>query len=92
MEEDKDIPLIFGRPFMATARTLIDVEEGTLTIRITDESVVFKLFDFSKKPHNEDDCFRIDVVKFAFLRNSTSYIIQACLTRQKSAWKRKMTC
>lgn len=37
MEEDKDIPLIFGRPFMATARTLIDVEEGTLTLRIMDE-------------------------------------------------------
>ncbi|CAL2277810.1 unnamed protein product [Prunus armeniaca] len=60
MEEDKDVPLIFGRPFMATARTLIEVEEGTLTIRIMDESVVFKLFDVSKKPHNEDECFRIE--------------------------------
>ncbi|XP_070679214.1 uncharacterized protein [Malus domestica] len=33
MEEDKEVPLILGRPFIATARTLIDVEVGTLTLR-----------------------------------------------------------
>ncbi|KAM1402221.1 hypothetical protein ACFX2I_010996 [Malus domestica] len=34
MEENKEVPLILGRPFMATARTLIDVEAGTLTLRV----------------------------------------------------------
>ena len=45
MEEDKEVPLILGRSFMATTQTLIDVEEGTLTLRVQEESVVFKLFE-----------------------------------------------
>ncbi|KAM1543952.1 hypothetical protein ACFX1Z_013560 [Malus domestica] len=49
MEEDKEVPLILGRPFMATARTLIDVEAGTLTLRVQGESVVFKLFEAVKR-------------------------------------------
>ncbi|XP_068344142.1 uncharacterized protein [Pyrus communis] len=32
MDEDMQTPIILGCPFMATARTLIDVEAGTLTI------------------------------------------------------------
>src|SRR5664279_1505777 len=39
MEEDNDIPIILGRPFLKTTRTLIDVETGTLTLRIGDEKV-----------------------------------------------------
>ena len=35
MEEDSNIPLIFGIPFLAT-RTLIDVEEGELILRVQD--------------------------------------------------------
>ncbi|XP_062093559.1 uncharacterized protein LOC133799572 [Humulus lupulus] len=31
-EEDRDVPIILGRPFLATKRTLIDVEKGELTI------------------------------------------------------------
>ena len=33
MEEDEDIPLILGRPFLATGKALIDVGEGKLTLR-----------------------------------------------------------
>ena len=50
MEEDKEVPLILGRPFMATARTLIDMEAGTLTLRVQGESIVFKLFEAVKHP------------------------------------------
>ena len=32
MEEDKDVPLILGRPFLATGRTLIDVHQGKLIL------------------------------------------------------------
>ena len=32
MEEDKEIPLILGRPFLATNRTLINVHSGNLTL------------------------------------------------------------
>lgn len=34
MEEDQDILIIHGRPFLATGRALIDVQKGELTIRV----------------------------------------------------------
>ncbi|XP_038693773.1 uncharacterized protein LOC119991499 [Tripterygium wilfordii] len=37
MEEDDEIPLILGRPFLATGRTLINVQQGKLILRVLDE-------------------------------------------------------
>ncbi|XP_073125017.1 uncharacterized protein [Henckelia pumila] len=34
MNEDEETPLIFGRPFLATSRALIDVHKGELTRRV----------------------------------------------------------
>ncbi|MDV3200543.1 MAG: retropepsin-like aspartic protease, partial [Pigeon pea little leaf phytoplasma] len=39
MEEDGASSLILGRPFLATGRALIDVEDGELTLRVHDEQV-----------------------------------------------------
>ncbi|XP_047978789.1 uncharacterized protein LOC125220681 [Salvia hispanica] len=32
MEEDRNVPLILGRPFLATGKTMIDVQKGELTL------------------------------------------------------------
>ncbi|XP_050125638.1 uncharacterized protein LOC126602833 [Malus sylvestris] len=40
MDEDLTTPIILGRPFLATTRTLIDVEAGTLTFRVFQNSNV----------------------------------------------------
>ncbi|CAN6572937.1 unnamed protein product [Malus baccata var. baccata] len=61
MDEDMQTLIILGRPFMATARTLIDVEAGTLTLRVQDQSVVFSLFEATKRPGDVQDCMRVDV-------------------------------
>ena len=34
MEEDKEIPIILGRPFLATGRAMIDVQRGKLKLRV----------------------------------------------------------
>ena len=34
MEEDKEIPIILGRPFLVTGRPLIDVQRGELKLRV----------------------------------------------------------
>ena len=44
MEEDREVPLILGRPFLATRTALIDVEEGKLKLRIQEEKVTCKVF------------------------------------------------
>ena len=34
MEEDREVPLILGHPFLATGNTLIDVQQRKLTLRV----------------------------------------------------------
>ncbi|XP_057763511.1 uncharacterized protein LOC130983303 [Arachis stenosperma] len=51
MEENPIHPIILGRPFLATARALIDVERGELVLRIHDEQLTFNIF----KPSQEAD-------------------------------------
>ncbi|XP_052296969.1 uncharacterized protein LOC107176917 [Citrus sinensis] len=35
-EADKEVPIILERPFLATEKTLIDVQKGELTMRVND--------------------------------------------------------
>ncbi|KAK8935601.1 hypothetical protein KSP39_PZI013849 [Platanthera zijinensis] len=55
MEEDREVPIIVGRPFLATGRTLIDVHKGELTMRVNDEQVTFNVLKALKFPHREED-------------------------------------
>ena len=41
MEEDKQVPLLLGRPFLATGASLIDVKKGELTLGVGDEAIHF---------------------------------------------------
>ncbi|KAK9050876.1 hypothetical protein SSX86_030154 [Deinandra increscens subsp. villosa] len=55
MDEDEHVPLILGRPFLATARALVDVFSGTLTLRVEDETVTFDIRDSMRRPQGQDD-------------------------------------
>ena len=41
MEEDTQVPLLLGRPFLVTGVALIDVQKGELTLRVGDEVAQF---------------------------------------------------
>ena len=43
IEEDKEVPLLLGRPFLATGATLIDVKKRELTLRVGTEEVHFNM-------------------------------------------------
>lgn len=45
IEEDKEVPLIMGKPFLATSRTIIDVVVGELIMRVYNNFVVIKYFE-----------------------------------------------
>ena len=51
MEKDREIPLILGRPFLATGRALIDVHSGNLTLQVNDEEVWFNIYHTMKFPN-----------------------------------------
>ncbi|XP_076954772.1 uncharacterized protein LOC143629365 [Bidens hawaiensis] len=63
MDEDKNVPLILGRPFLATARALIDVCTGKLTLRVNDKQVTFDIGRSMQHPqHHDDSLYCIDVI------------------------------
>ena len=43
IEEDREAPIILGRPFLATGQVLIDVKRGELTLRVGEDQVKFNL-------------------------------------------------
>ena len=43
MEEDSQVPLLLGRPFLATGAALIDMQKGVLTLRVGEEAAAFNL-------------------------------------------------
>ncbi|XP_023763338.1 uncharacterized protein LOC111911826 [Lactuca sativa] len=62
MEEDPKVPIILGRPFLNTACALVDVCESTLTLRVGNDSVVFKAKQEKKHEETkEDKVFSIDL-------------------------------
>ncbi|XP_070036947.1 uncharacterized protein [Nicotiana tomentosiformis] len=43
MEENKEVPLILGRPFLATSREILDIHDRKLILRVGDEVVTFEM-------------------------------------------------
>ena len=66
--EDKQVPLLLDRPFLATRASLIDVKKGELTLREGNEEVHFNL-NQSLKQHDFEkvDCKKVEnVVPISF--------------------------
>ncbi|GJV03465.1 reverse transcriptase domain-containing protein [Tanacetum coccineum] len=80
---DPRVPLILERPFLRTARALIDVYGEELTLRVDDEAITFKVGQTSRYSYNNAKSVnRIDVIDISceeyaqevlgFLDSSTS--------------------
>ncbi|XP_022864248.1 uncharacterized protein LOC111384222, partial [Olea europaea var. sylvestris] len=87
MEEDRDVPIILGRPFLATGRALIDVQKGRLILRLNEEELiinVFRAFRFQSEP---DSCMQIDIIKEAvseaFKLDHPQDPLEACLVHSQ---------
>ncbi|BFG24972.1 hypothetical protein CerSpe_112460 [Prunus speciosa] len=83
MEEDKEVPIIMERPFMATAGTIIDVKKGLLSMTVQGQTVEFKVFEAIKKPVEMDECFYVDAIDTiahtTFLANVNEDELLTCL-------------
>ncbi|KAJ9167519.1 hypothetical protein P3X46_022165 [Hevea brasiliensis] len=67
MEEDIEIPIILGRPFLATTRAIIvkereHVKNGRLTLKVGEEEVEFNLFDTMKHKFEPNEYFKVDTI------------------------------
>ncbi|XP_070003543.1 uncharacterized protein [Nicotiana sylvestris] len=59
---DYEVPIILGRPFLATGKALVDVEAGELTFRVGDEKVVFHVCKSMRQPNSTEVCSFVDLV------------------------------
>ena len=48
MEEDSQIPIILGCPFLATTGAIIDVKRGKITFKVREEKVEFDVFKMAQ--------------------------------------------
>ncbi|XP_027347948.1 uncharacterized protein LOC113859344 [Abrus precatorius] len=62
MDEDSEVPVILGRPFLAIGRALVDMQQGQFMLCLHDEKVTFKVFEIMQHPDDRDTCYRIDTV------------------------------
>ncbi len=51
-----------GRPFLATIRAIINVENGQLTLKEREEEVEFNLFRAIKHKSKSNECLRVDII------------------------------
>nr|GEV30520.1 hypothetical protein [Tanacetum cinerariifolium] len=60
MPEDSRVPIIIGRPFLATTRAMIDVFIKKIMLRVGDDEVIFDVDQSIKKPPIKNDkCYGI---------------------------------
>ena len=85
MEEDKEIPIILGRPFLATGRAMIDVQRGELNLRVQEEEVKFNVFEAVRHPAESDTCFMAKIVEaIVFSRSGLTDPLETSLVENES--------
>ncbi|KAK5812937.1 hypothetical protein PVK06_028381 [Gossypium arboreum] len=73
IEEDNNTPLILGRPFLATAKTIIDVGTGELTLWVGDEMITLQTHNSGitsnfegNSPHQSTKTHNMTLQKLSF--------------------------
>ncbi|XP_021985186.1 uncharacterized protein LOC110881135 [Helianthus annuus] len=55
MEADERVPIILGRPFLRTAKAIIDIFDGKISLQAGDEIVTFEIDRAMQHPGGRDD-------------------------------------
>ena len=64
MEEEANTSIILGRPFLATAGAIIDVQKGELVLRLHEEKMVFNVFKAMSYPKEFiGECMMVDTME-----------------------------
>ncbi|XP_009762691.2 uncharacterized protein [Nicotiana sylvestris] len=69
-EADEEVPIILGRPFLATGGAIIDVRAWKLKMRVDNEEVTFNLYKALKLPKHYEDLCMISLVESKRIKQS----------------------
>ncbi|XP_070003267.1 uncharacterized protein [Nicotiana sylvestris] len=73
-EVDDEVPIILGRPFLATGKALVDVKAGERTFRVGDEKVVFHVCKSMRQPNSTKVCSFVDLVTEVIVDDTSAMI------------------
>ncbi|OIT18905.1 hypothetical protein A4A49_60792, partial [Nicotiana attenuata] len=62
-EADELVPIILGRPLLATGDAIIKVREGKMILRVDDEEAVFNVYKAIQLPRHYEELSMISVVE-----------------------------
>ncbi|XP_074278365.1 uncharacterized protein LOC141601957 [Silene latifolia] len=60
--EDVNIPIILGRPYLATRGALIDVKNGKLCLQVGEDKMDFSLNKVMHEPLEGKACYMVDIL------------------------------
>ncbi|XP_016578970.2 uncharacterized protein LOC107876594 [Capsicum annuum] len=60
-EMDQEVPIILGRPFLATGRAIVDLELGEINFRVQEDEVFFKIYKSMKQTTELEVVSMVDV-------------------------------
>ncbi|XP_078148472.1 uncharacterized protein LOC144543896 [Carex rostrata] len=62
MDEDTHTPLLLGRPFLNTAKAVIYVHDGIITMNIGEEKLTFDIKRSMRYPSNDQSVFSVEIL------------------------------
>ncbi|XP_070025898.1 uncharacterized protein [Nicotiana sylvestris] len=71
---DFEVPIILGRPFLATRKALVDVEAGELTFRVGDEKVVFHVCKSMRQSNSTEVCSFVNIVTTVIVDDTSAMV------------------
>ena len=89
MEEDDSVPIILGRPFLATGKAQINVQEGELKLRVQGDEITFHVFQPMKHPDNDPNEDISELHYIEILQGNAKNFKDKLITAQKDTEKGK---
>ncbi|XP_074277757.1 uncharacterized protein LOC141601381 [Silene latifolia] len=94
MPEDSHVPIILGRPCLATGGAMIDVKSGKRSLQVGNEKIEFELNNSMKSPPMGNSCCTVDMVEDNLdepnLGPSFLDPLEACPTNEKGKEELKL--
>ncbi|KAL2454712.1 RT RNaseH 2 domain-containing protein [Abeliophyllum distichum] len=83
-DSTKHIPVIFGRPFLATSNAIINCRNGVMQLSFGNMTIELNVFNVNKQPHDNEDIADVDVIDAlyddSFVYANCDDALNLCLT------------
>ena len=63
MEEDREVPIILGRPFLATSNAIINVKKGNVTLEFDEDKLTFNIFKSLQYPSEDLSNYQVNTIE-----------------------------